>query len=76
MKKSLKEKITNTMSRVDIGAQLGISSQAVSKWMSQGKVPAGRVVPLCKVLNWAVTPHEIDPGAYPNPTDGLPRQEH
>jgi hypothetical protein len=30
-------------------------------------------LPLCRILNWRVTPHEIDPDAYPNPTDGLPK---
>lgn len=74
MNESLKEKITSTMSRVDIGSSLGISSQAVSKWMSRGKVPSKRVLQLCQTLNWSVTPHEIDPDAYPNPTDGLPRK--
>lgn len=73
MNESLKEKITNTMSRVDIGTNFGISSQAVSKWMSRGRVPSKRVLQLCQILNWSVTPHEIDPEAYPNPTDGLPR---
>lgn len=74
MNESLKEKISNTMSRVDIGSHFGISSQAVSKWMSRGKVPSKRVLPLCQILNWSVTPHEIDPEAYPNPTDGIPQQ--
>ena len=77
MNELLKEKITKTMSRVDIGNSFGISSQAVSKWMSRGKVPSKRVLQLCQILNWSVTPHEINPEAYPNPTDGLPRQrEH
>ncbi|MHB3528257.1 transcriptional regulator, partial [Klebsiella pneumoniae] len=38
-------------------------------------VPANRVIPLCRVLNWSVTPHEMREDIYPNPTDGLPKQE-
>jgi hypothetical protein len=40
MKDSLKEK-SPTQCRVSILAPSGISSQAVSKWMSQGRVPLG-----------------------------------
>ncbi|MBL2607392.1 Cro/Cl family transcriptional regulator, partial [Klebsiella pneumoniae] len=25
------------------------------------------------VLDWQVTPHELRPDLYPNPTDGLPK---
>jgi len=74
MDHKLKEKIKSCMSRVGIGNQLGISSQAVSKWMSRGKVPPRRILPLCKALGWKITPHEIDPEAYPSPTDGLPKE--
>ncbi|EML4687353.1 transcriptional regulator [Citrobacter amalonaticus] len=71
----LKKKISDSMSRVSIGNHIGVSSQAVSKWMNKGKIPQKRIIALCQVLNWQVTPHEIDPIAYPNPTDGLPGQQ-
>ncbi|QGH64183.1 transcriptional regulator [Serratia proteamaculans] len=27
-----------------------------------------------KATNWTVTPHNLNPKAYPNPTDGLPQE--
>ncbi|MGD3057196.1 hypothetical protein ACP81J_26090, partial [Escherichia coli] len=35
-------------------------------------VPPKQVIPLCQLMKWEVTPHEIRPDIYPNPTDGLP----
>lgn len=61
--------------QVEGKTDFGISSQAVGKWLRKGKIPHGRILPLCRILEWQVTPHEIDPVAYPNPTDGLPKQE-
>ncbi|EOJ9253580.1 TPA: transcriptional regulator [Klebsiella oxytoca] len=75
MDKQTKEKISNRMSQVGIGEKLGVSSQAVGKWLRKGNIPPRRVIPLCQILNWEVTPHEVDPMSYPNPTDGLPNQE-
>ena len=75
MDNQIKQKISSHMSQVGIGECFGISSQAVGKWLRKGKVPHARILPLCRILEWKVTPHEIDPSAYPNPTDGLPHQE-
>ncbi|EJD7033612.1 helix-turn-helix domain-containing protein [Enterobacter hormaechei] len=36
-------------------------------------IPAERVLPIYGVTG--VTPHELRPDLYPNPTDGLPNQE-
>ncbi|EPE0615628.1 transcriptional regulator, partial [Escherichia coli] len=36
------------------------------------RVPAEEVIPACEALDWGVTPHELRPDKYPNPTDGLP----
>lgn len=74
MDNQLKVKISTHMTQVSIGEHLGISSQAVGKWLRKGVIPTKRIVPLCEILNWKVTPHEIDPMSYPNPTDGLPKQ--
>ncbi|EFI6576895.1 helix-turn-helix domain-containing protein, partial [Escherichia coli] len=35
-------------------------------------VPSERVLQLCELGNWSVTPHELRPDIYPNPNDGLP----
>lgn len=43
----------------------------VSKWRNEG-VPAERVLELASFTGFMVTPHELRPDLYPNPTDGLP----
>lgn len=75
MNEQLKNKVKSITTQTALGEAMGLSSQAVSRWMNSGKVPTSRVRALCMFLNWQVTPHEIDPEAYPNPTDGLPKQE-
>ncbi len=75
MNKETQQKISKAASRACIGKHFGICGQAVGKWIYENGVPQKRIVPLCRFLNWEVTPHEIDPEAYPNPTDGLPKQE-
>lgn len=54
--------------------KLGISEQAVGRWKNKykGTVPATRVLEVFQVTG--VTPHELRPDLYPNPTDGLPKQ--
>ena len=52
---------------------LGIKPMSVSRWKNryQGVVPADRVLPIFTATG--VTPHELRPDLYPNPTDGLPK---
>lgn len=54
---------------------LGIKPMSVSRWKNryQGVVPADRVLPIFTATG--VTPHELRPDLYPNPTDGLPSQD-
>lgn len=56
---------------VAVGRLFGIAGQAVSGWYQNG-VPADRVLTVCAATDWQVTPHELRPDIYPNPTDGLP----
>ncbi|MEQ4782930.1 transcriptional regulator [Enterobacter hormaechei] len=58
-----------------LAAMLGIKPMSVSRWKNryQGAVPAERVLPI--YILTGVTPHELRPDLYPNPTDGLPIQE-
>jgi len=53
-----------------LGAQIGVSKMAVSLWRRNG-IPAERVLPVFEATG--VTPHELRPDLYPNPTDGLPK---
>ncbi|AXD33652.1 helix-turn-helix domain-containing protein [Salmonella enterica subsp. enterica serovar Shubra] len=68
----LRNKVTNNISLAEIGEHFGISGQAVGKWFLKGSIPPERVLPLCVLLNWSVTPHELRPDIYPNPNDYLP----
>ncbi|MFZ5274713.1 transcriptional regulator [Enterobacter asburiae] len=48
------------------------SPQSVINWINRNKVPSDRVIKLCELGAWAVTPHELRPDLHPNPTDGIP----
>ncbi|EEV5807588.1 transcriptional regulator [Escherichia coli] len=71
MQKSTQVKILSIMSQSELGRRLGKTPQTISGWFKK-RVPAEEVIPACKALGWGVTPHELRPDKYPNPTDGLP----
>ncbi|WP_337234902.1 transcriptional regulator [Proteus terrae] len=50
------------------------SPQSVFNWIKNNKVPAERVIQLCELGGWVVSPHQLRPDLYPNQTDGLPKQ--
>ncbi|WP_392440024.1 YdaS family helix-turn-helix protein [Edwardsiella piscicida] len=58
-----------------LAVAIGVSGMAISQWKKKnnGTVPASRVLPVFKATG--ITPHELRPDLYPNPTDGLPRQD-
>ncbi|EAV8896103.1 helix-turn-helix domain-containing protein [Salmonella enterica] len=69
----LKHKINERgLSQAGIARLLRLPQQVISRWANGHQVPASRVLPLCEIMGWSVTPHEIRPDIYPNPTDGLP----
>lgn len=49
-----------------------VSQQSISLWRRAGQVASGWALPVARAVNFAVTPHELDDVAYPNPWDGLP----
>ena len=57
----------------NLAPMLGIKPMSVSRWKNryQGVVPADRVLQIYAATG--VTPHELRPDLYPNPTDGLPK---
>ncbi len=57
------------MGIVAISEGLGLSRGAASQW---DEVPPKQVLPLCELLAWKVTPHDLRPDLYPNPADALP----
>ncbi|HFV9294889.1 TPA: transcriptional regulator [Serratia fonticola] len=55
-----------------LGQAFGLSRMAVCLWKKNG-VPPDRVLPIYNITG--VTPHELRPDLYPNPTDGLSQQQ-
>lgn len=49
----------------------GVKLPAVSQW---DVTPANRVIKVSEATGWQVTPHELRPDLYPNPTDALPSE--
>ncbi|WP_416381293.1 YdaS family helix-turn-helix protein [Gilliamella sp. B2838] len=50
------------------------SVQSVANWVINNHVPAERVIQLCVMCNWTVTPHQLRPDLYPNMDDGMPNK--
>lgn len=61
----------NNLTQSDFARSLGVTQGAVSQWLIRG-VPPERVLSLCQESGWQMTPHELRPDIYPNPTDALP----
>ncbi|WP_273849087.1 transcriptional regulator [Serratia liquefaciens] len=71
---ALEKAICAAGSATKLANQLGISSMTISHWKNRynGVVPHDRVFPIFNVTG--VTPHELRPDLYPNPSDGLPQR--
>lgn len=75
MDKDTQNKILSVCkSQSELGRRLGKNSQTISAWFRNG-VARGEVINASRALNWQVTPHELRPDLYPNPTDGLPKEQ-
>ncbi|QZN94136.1 helix-turn-helix domain-containing protein [Symbiopectobacterium purcellii] len=76
MQNIAKKRITGLANQTTIAKLVGVRPQAISLWLKNG-VPPKKVIRLCGALEWQVTPHELRPDIYPNPTDALPaHREH
>ncbi|ELY4673369.1 helix-turn-helix domain-containing protein [Cronobacter muytjensii] len=71
MSEELKAKLKRRYTQAEIGTRLGVSQQTVFKWLKK-QVPAERVIPLCELMSWSITPHEIRPDLHPTPISGIP----
>jgi len=73
--KALDKAISIAGGATRLAETLDVSSMTVSHWRHRdnGVVPANRVIPIFNATG--VTPHELRPDLYLNPTDGLPKQE-
>lgn len=74
MKPTTQKKMLAICSQAELGRRLNRRAQTVNGWFKK-KVPGELVVRVSKALNWQITPHELRPDLYPNPTDGLPQKE-
>ncbi len=58
----------------EVSRRFGFRSvQSVANWIEKNRVPSERVVQLCEMGHWSVSPHELRPDLYPNKGDALPK---
>jgi len=74
MKSSLDMAIHILGSQSALASRVGVKQAHVWNWLNrQGRqVPADKVIAVSRATDWQVTPHELRPDIYPNPTDGIP----
>ncbi|EFO2296267.1 hypothetical protein DP045_02845 [Escherichia coli] len=48
------------------------STQSVANWVINNQVPSERVLQLCELGNWSVTPHELRPDTDHTGTTSCP----
>jgi len=64
-----REKVTQRQ----LAAQINCTQGLIHQWLSGlRKIAAEKVLSVACATNWEVTPHQLRPDLYPNPTDGLP----
>lgn len=57
------------------GDEVGVTQGMVHQWLRNiRRVSSEKVIPVARATNWQVTPHELRPDIYPNPSDGLPAE--
>lgn len=54
-----------------VSRRMGVKQARLCNWLARGSIPPKRIIPLCRALFWAATPHQIRPDLYPHPTDGM-----
>jgi len=71
--KAIDKAINQVGTATKLAELLDVSPMTISHWKKrhQGTVPSDRVLQIHGVTG--VTPHELRPDLYPNPTDGLPK---
>lgn len=64
--------VANLIRPTDLANALGESRQAINNWRVRDRVPPHKVLAVCRLLDFRVTPHQLAPDFYPHPDDGLP----
>jgi DNA-binding transcriptional regulator YdaS (Cro superfamily) len=58
-----------------LAKHLGVSPALVWQWLNRRRAIApAHIRPIAIYTGFEVTPHQLDPVIYPNPTDGLPEE--
>ena len=54
-----------------------VERQHISNWLNRGdgSCSGDYVLQVAKAVEYAVTPHQLRPDLYPNPTDGMPQKD-
>lgn len=58
----------------NLARALNVKPQAVQQWVRSDRIPPERVLDACRVVDFAITPHELAPKFYPHPSDGVPEE--
>ncbi|HHT0530817.1 helix-turn-helix domain-containing protein [Raoultella sp. Lac2] len=72
MNDDVRDRLRGLTSQRAIAKRLGITPQAVNQWFNKPHIPPRFVLPICELVRWKVTPHEIRPDLYPGFMDGIP----
>ena len=75
MKAQTRKKIASVCNQSELARRMKKTPQTINGWI-KGKIPAELVFKVSQALNFAVTPHELRPDLYPNPTDALPQGQN
>jgi DNA-binding transcriptional regulator YdaS (Cro superfamily) len=70
MESPLQKAIDLAGGKIALALALGLDRTAVYSWK---ECPHERVLPVSELVGWSVTPHQLRPDLYPNPTDALPQ---
>jgi DNA-binding transcriptional regulator YdaS (Cro superfamily) len=75
--KNITDKAVRSIGSVSaVSRKFGFKSpQSVFNWIIRNRVPSERVIKLCEMGNWTVTPHELRPDLHPTPTSGIPEKD-
>ncbi|NWN92270.1 helix-turn-helix domain-containing protein [Marinobacter adhaerens] len=66
----------NRVTQRQLADHLKVTQGLIYQWLSgHRKVSAEKTLSVCEATDWQVTPHELRPDIYPNPTDGLPAEK-
>ncbi|CAH6103203.1 transcriptional regulator [Citrobacter koseri] len=72
MNDGVRARLISLTSQRAIAKHIGITPQAVNQWFNKPSIPPRFVIPICELVDWEVTPHEIRPDLYPGIKDGIP----